>query len=141
MLKRNIVKLDTPYISEPIDQESFKRALDADLGVVHQLYVLKNGFKSVQSFATIDNPDYDLRAYVRTDYGYVGRAKNQVWSVTRFAKILKNKPRYTLSCFAHNYKTNQYEYYNKVESLNPDVIYRAIEETYQDLQILFNSFD
>lgn len=141
MLKRARVNLQKPYISEPLDSETFKKALSSDTGVVHTLYVIKNGLKAVQKFATMDDSNYMLIAHIRTEYGFIGKARTQAWSVTSFASLIKSKPKYTLSCILHNLKTNQYEYYNKIESLNPDVIYNSIEETYQDLQIIFNSFD
>lgn len=141
MLKRAKVNLQKPYISEPLDSDTFKKALSSDVGVVHHLYVIKNGLHPVQRFATIEDPNYHLIAHVRTEYGFIGKAKSQAWSVTSFSSLVKRKPKYTLSCILHDLKTNQYEYYNKIESLNPDVIYNAIEETYQDLQIFLNSFD
>ena len=141
MLERLKVVLTDLYITEPLEPETFKKSLDSDLEVVHQLYILKNGHKSIQKFAKLKNPDYDLISHIRTEYGYVGKAKKQVWSVTRFASLLKRKPKYTFTCVLQNYKTNTYDYYNKVESLNPEVIYKIIEETYQDLQIILNSFD
>lgn len=141
MLKRLKVNLQQPYISEPLDSDTFKKALSSDVSVVHSLYVIKNGLKAVQKFAQLDDPNYLLIAHVRTEYGFIGAAKKQAWSVTGFSSLLKGKPKYTLSCILHNLKTNQYQYYNKIESLNPDTIYKHIEEMYQDLQIIFNSFD
>ena len=141
MLKRNKVILQKPYISEPLDSETFKKALNCEIGVVYGLYLLKNKLEAIQKFALLEDPNYMIIAHVRTEYGFIGVAKKQAWSVTSFSPLIKNKPKYTVVCILHNLKTNQYEYYNKLESLNPDTIYAYIEEMYQDLQIIFNSFD
>lgn len=124
-----------------MDVDTLKRALDYDLGVVHSLYCIKNDVKEKMQFAEIDSKRFDLMAHVRVRFALVGEARTQAWEVKPFSRLTKIQPEYTFICVLTSRKHNTSVYFRKHITKNQDVIYNLIEDSFQDLQIMLNSFE
>ena len=136
MLKRLKVNLHKPYISDPLERKTLKESLSMDIGVVYNLYLLKNGLKELNRFAELKVPNYELVAHVRVNYAFIGSAKTQVWGVKTFAKLLKRKPAYTIFCALNSLVENKIVYYCRHTTRKQEVIYDLIEDSYSKIQNL-----
>ncbi len=141
MLKRLKLNLPSPYIDKAMDVDTLKRALEYDLGVVHSLYCIKNDAKDKLPFAEIDSKRFELMAHVRVKFALVGAAKAQAWEVKPFSKLLKIQPEYTFICALTSRKQNTNIYFKKHVTKNQALVYDLIEDSFQDLQIMLNSYE
>lgn len=140
MIKRINFSLKPPYIDKPLDMDTMKSCLESDPTVVYCVYCIKNSVKETIKFAEIEDQRYDLMAHVRVKYALVGDAKRQAWGIRPFSSLIKIKPEYTFVCILDDRKSNKLLYYKKYQTKNPKLIYDLVEESFQDLQILTNSF-
>ena len=76
---RNKISLDKRYITEPLDTESLGKIISSNNpGIVHRIYLVKNGLKKRQVFLEVDdNENYIVTANVSSNYAYAGAAKKQ----------------------------------------------------------------
>ena len=53
---RNKIRLDKRYITEPLDSESLGKIISSNNpGIVHRIYLIKNGLKKRQVFLEVDD--------------------------------------------------------------------------------------
>jgi len=121
------VKLTNPYVFNKIDPKTLRRVLDSANDTVYQLYLITNGIKERQDFASIESAEYALTAYVKTECGFSGEAKKQVWNVTHLQSLLLKKPKYTLRCELKHIPTNNTLYKCRIEHKNPEKIYDQMQ--------------
>ena len=140
MLERLYFNLPNYYLSQSLDAESLKKVLASNDTVFKNLLIIKNGYKPLYDFAYLEDPNYELMAYVKVDYAVIGKAKSQSWVVKHFKSLLSIKPKYTLFCTLKDLRSNKIIYKHKESSIRQDVIYKNIEDCFTDLQILLNSF-
>jgi hypothetical protein len=139
MLQRLKVNLHKPYLTKAFDQENLKKALAYEPAVVYSLYCVKNEVKEIQKFLKTENSNFDLIAHVRTNYAFVGDARQQVWNTKPFSKLVRLRPKYTFYCALGSTITHKLLYYKKVETLKPETIYDLIESTQIELQKMIDS--
>lgn len=74
---RNKIRLDKRYITEPLDSESLGKIISSNNpGIVHRIYLIKNGLKKRQVFLEVDdNENYIVTANVSSNYAYAGACK------------------------------------------------------------------
>lgn len=139
-LKNNIevfpekTRLFKQYISKKIEPGTLQKVLDSSHQTTYRLYLIANGIKEIQEFASISDEEYDLIAYVKTECGFVGEASKQVWAITHLQPLLQKKPLYTLRCELKNMMSNKVIYKCVLEHKNPEVIYDQIQECITNLK-------
>ena len=94
---RNKIRLDRRYITEALDTESLGKILSSNNpGIVHRIYLIKNGLKKRQVFLEVDDDEkYIVNANVSANYAYAGEAKKQA-EVISFMKDLVKRNRENL---------------------------------------------
>ena len=127
-------RLFKPYISKKIESGTLQKVLDSPYQTVYRLYLISNGIKELQEFASISSEEYDLTAYVKTECGFIGEANRQVWSIVHLQPLLQKKPLYTIRCELKHLMTNKVIYKCTLEHKNPDVIYNQIQECIDNLK-------
>lgn len=140
MLERIHFNLPNYYLSQSLDTESLKKVLGSNDSVFKNLLIIKNGYKVTYDFAYLEDPNYELDAYIKVDYAVIGKAKSQSWAITHFKPLLSIKPKYTLICSLKDLRTNKVVYKHKESSIKQEIIYKNIENCFTDLQILLDSF-
>jgi hypothetical protein len=141
MLKRLHFNLVKPYINKSLDIDSMQQVLDKPDSVAYCLYCIKNDVKEIMKFAELNDPEWDLMAHVRVRYALVGAAKRQAWEVKPFSKLIKVKPEYNFICILDSLKEGKMMYYKRFKTTNPDIIYKLVQEAYQDLQLITGYFE
>jgi hypothetical protein len=127
-------RLFKPYISKKIEPGTLQKVLDSPYQTAYRLYLISNGIKELQDFASISSEEYDLTAYVKTECGFIGDASKQVWSITHLQPLLQKKPLYTIRCELRHLMTNNIIYKCTLSYKNPDVIYNQIQECIDNLK-------
>jgi hypothetical protein len=127
-------RLFKPYISKKIEPGTLQKVLDSPYQTAYRLYLISNGIKELQDFASISSEEYDLTAYVKTECGFIGDASKQVWSITHLQPLLQKKPLYTIRCELRHLMTNNIIYKCTLSHKNPDVIYNQIQECIDNLK-------
>lgn len=126
-------RLLQPYISKKIEPGTLQKVLGSSYQTAYRLYLIANSIKEVQKFASIDSDEYDLTATVKTECGFVGDAKKQVWSILHLQPLLHKKPLYKLRCELKHLMSNNVVYRCQLEHKNPEVIYDQIQECIDNL--------
>lgn len=127
-------RLFKPYISKKLESGTLQQVLDSPYQTAYRLYLIANGIKELQDFASISSEEYDLTAYVKTECGFVGEAHSQVWAITHLQPLLKKKPLYTIRCELKHLMSNRTIYKCVLEHKNPEVIYDQIQECITNLK-------
>ena len=127
------IRLSNLYISKKLELKTLKQVLNSTYHTVYRLYLITNSIKEVQDFADIKCDKYSLTAYVKTECGFIGEAKSQVWEVLHLQPLLLKKPKYTVRCELRNIQSNNSIYKCVLEHKNPEVIYNQIQECINNL--------
>lgn len=128
-----IIRLNNPYISKKLESRTLKEVLDSNYHTAYRLYLIANGIKELQQFADISGDEYSLTAYVKTECGFVGDAKSQIWQVTHLQPLLLKKPKYTLRCELRHLQSNKVIYKCVLEHKNQAAIYNQVQECIDNL--------
>lgn len=128
------VRLKNQYISKKIEAGALKQVLNSTHHTAYRLYLIANGIKELQKFATIDSEEYSLTAYIKTECGFAGEAKEQVWKITHLQPLLRKIPKYTLKCELKHLMSNNIIYKCTLEHRNKDVIYNQIQDCINNLK-------
>ncbi len=126
-------RLLSPYLNKKLEPGTLKAVLDSSYHTTYRLYLIANGIKELQDFASLESEKYTLTAHVKTECGFVGDAKEQIWSITHLQPLLQKKPLYTLRCELKHLMTNKVIYKCTTEHKNPEVIYNQIQECIDNL--------
>tara|TARA_B100000768_G_scaffold35483_1_gene34075 strand:- start:1011 stop:1448 length:438 start_codon:yes stop_codon:yes gene_type:complete len=96
---RNKIRLDKRYITEALDSESLGKIMSSNNpGIVHRIYLIKNGLKKRQTFLEVDNDDqYIVNANVSINYAYSGAARRQAGVINFMKKLLKIKSEFKIN--------------------------------------------
>ncbi len=127
------LRLSSPYLSKKIESGTLKKVLDSPYQTAYQIYLIANGIKELQEFADIKHERYLLTAYVKTECGFIGEARDQVWSIIHLQPLLKKSPKYTVRCELLDIVSNKVLYKSSLEHKNQDVIYNEIQECIDNL--------
>jgi hypothetical protein len=122
------VRLINPYINKKLEANTLREVLKSTHHTAYRLYLIANGFKELQEFAAIKGDEYDLTAYIKTECGFIGAAKKQVWSVTELQPLLYKKPIFTLRCELRHLVKNEIVYKCTLEHRDASTIYDQIQE-------------
>jgi hypothetical protein len=128
-----IIRLNNPYLNKKLESRTLKEVLDSNYHTAYRLYLIANGVKELQQFAGIKGDEYSLTAYVKTECGFVGEAKSQVWQVTHLQPLLLKKPKYTLRCELRHLQSNNVIYKCVLEHKNQEAIYNQVQECIDNL--------
>jgi hypothetical protein len=96
---RNKIRLDKRYITEPLDTESLGKIISSgNAGIVHRIYLIKNGVKKRQVFLEVDDDDnYIVNANISINYAYAGAAKKQAEVISFMRELVKKKPEFVVN--------------------------------------------
>ena len=96
---RNKVRLDKRYITEPLDTESLGKIISSNNpGIVHRIYLIKNGVKKRQVFLEVDDDEtYIVNANISINYAYAGAAKKQAEVISFMRELVKKKPEFVVN--------------------------------------------
>jgi hypothetical protein len=110
---RNKIRLDKRYITEPLDSESLGKIISSNNpGIVHRIYLVKNGLKKRQVFLEVDdNENYIVTANVSSNYAYAGAAKKQAEVISFMKTLIKKNPEFIIN-FTVQRKDNMQEIFN-----------------------------
>jgi hypothetical protein len=128
------VKLAKPYISKKLEASTLRSVLDSTHQTAYRLYLIANGIKELQKFASIASDEYLLTANVATECGFIGDAKSQVWNLIHLQPLLNKKPKYIVRCELVHLMSNKTLYRCVFEHKNPDAIYNQIQECIDNLK-------
>ena len=128
------VKLSKPYISKKLEASTLRAILDSTHQTAYRLYMIVNGIKELQKFASIESEEYTLKANVVTECGFIGNAKNQIWNVIHLQPLLLKKPKYIMRCELVHLISNKTIYRCLFEHKNPENIYNQIQECIDNLK-------
>ena len=110
---RNKIRLDKRYITEPLDSESLGKIISSNNpGIVHRIYLIKNGVTKRQVFLEVDDDDnYIVNANIGINYAYAGAAKKQAEVISFMRELVKKKPEFIIN-FTVQRKDNMEEIFN-----------------------------
>jgi len=110
---RNKIRLDKRYLTEPLDTESLGKVLSSgNAGIVHRIYLIKNGVKKRQVFLEVDDDDtYIVNANISINYAYAGAAKKQAEVISFMKQLIKKKPEFIVN-FTISRRDNMKEIFN-----------------------------
>ena len=110
---RNKIRLDKRYITEPLDSESLGKIISSNNpGIVHRIYLIKNGLTKRQVFLEVDdNENYIVSANVSSNYAYAGAAKKQAEVISFMRTLIKKNPEFIINFTIHR-KDNMQEIFN-----------------------------
>jgi hypothetical protein len=128
------VKLPKPYISKKIEATALRAILGSTHQTAYRLYLIANGIKELQKFASIESDEYLLTANVVTECGFIGEAKTQIWNVMHFQPLQLKKPKFIVRCELVHLMSNKTVYRCVFEHKNPDVIYNQVQECIDNLK-------
>lgn len=128
------VKLPKPYISKKIEATALRAILGSTHQTAYRLYLIANGIKELQKFASIESDEYLLTANVVTECGFIGEAKSQIWNVMHFQPLQLKKPKFIVRCELVHLMSNKTVYRCVFEHKNPDVIYNQVQECIDNLK-------
>jgi len=129
-------RLISPYIDRKLKAETIKPVLhiDSSCQTIYQIYLISNGIKEMQDFCSIDSDEYSLTATVKTECGFLGEAKRQVWAITHLQPLLSKKPLYTITCELTHLMSNDIKYRCTFSSKRQDEIYTQIQDIIKELE-------
>lgn len=110
---RNKIRLDKRYITEPLDIESLGKVISSNNpGIVHRIYLIKNGVTKRQVFLEVDDDDnYIVNANISINYAYAGAAKKQAEVIGFMRGLVRKKPEFIVN-FTVSRKSNMEEIFN-----------------------------
>ena len=96
---RNKIRLDKRYITEALDTESLGKILTSgNAGIVHRIYLIKNGLKKRQVFLEVDDDEnYIVNANISSNYAYAGDAKKQAEVISFMKDLVKRRPEFIVN--------------------------------------------
>jgi hypothetical protein len=127
------MKIPSPYINKKLESSSIPTILKSDHHTAYRLYLITNNIKEVENFETIDSLDYSLIAYIKTECGFTGLARKQIWDIIHLQPLLKKIPRYTLRCELRHKMTDNVIYKCTFQHKNMNVMYTQIQECIKQL--------
>lgn len=110
---RNKIRLDKRYITEALDTESLGKILTSNNpGIVHRIYLIKNGLKKRQVFLEVDDDEnYIVNANISSNYAYAGAAKKQAEVISFMKDLVKRRPEFIVN-FTVQRKDNMQDIFN-----------------------------
>lgn len=127
------MKIPTSYINKKLELSSIPTILKSDHHTAYRLYLITNDIKEIENFAKIDSTDYELIAYIKTECGFTGDARKQIWDIIHLQPLLKKLPKYTLRCELRHKMTGKVIYKCGLQHKNINIMYTQIQECIEQL--------
>ena len=110
---RNKIRLDKRYLTVPLDSESLGKIISSNNpGIVHRIYLIKNGVTKRQVFLEVDDDDnYIVNANVSINYAYAGAAKKQGEVIGFMRELVRKKPEFIVN-YTVSRRDNMQEIFN-----------------------------
>jgi hypothetical protein len=137
-MRKNIT-LQDPYITKKLHSDTIKTVLVSPYQTAYRLYILINNIFESQDFIDTTHEDYWVHATVKTVAAPAGEAKRQIWSITHLQPILRKKPRYIVKCTVTHKQSNKELYKYRLETLNKNQVYYAIDECIQAVEPILSN--
>jgi len=130
VIQRLTFDITQPYITEPLEQETFVKAcVDSHPSVLHRLYYISNNKKDISvALELLDHPTLIGKVSVHMQCAYAGRAKAQASAIKGMKKYLKHTPKYVVSCRIHTINGAKEVFTFKHATTNQDKVYSLIAE-------------
>lgn len=130
MIQRIKFDITQPYITEPLEVETFSKACkDNHISVLNRLYHISNNKKEYNVVLEIlDHPTLVGKVSVSMECAYVGKAKNQASLVKEMKKYIHRSPRYTVRCRIHTINGAKEVFAFKHVTSNQDKVYSLIAQ-------------
>lgn len=130
MIQRLQFDITKPYITEPLEVETFTKACsDSHPSVLNRLYYISNGKKElVPVFELSDHPTYIAKALISMQCAYAGEARSQASVVKDMKRYLKLTPKYTIRCRIHTVNSAKEIFSFKHETSSQAQVYEVIAQ-------------
>ena len=138
MISTKKVNLTKPYLTKKIAPSSLKTVLASTHQTAYRLYLITNGIEELQHFVEAKHDKFWISGTVKTIAAPASNVKKQVWSIIHLKPILDKKPRYELKCSVTLKATNKDVYRCKLTSINPEMIYKQIQECIHEIKEIIN---
>jgi len=128
MIQRLKFDITNPYITEPLEVETFAKACsESHPSVLNRLYYISNGKKElIPAFELLDHPTYVCKASISIQCAYTSRAKSQASVIKEMKKYLKLTPKYTIRCRIHTINSAKEIFSFRHETASQNQVYETI---------------
>jgi hypothetical protein len=130
MIQRLKFDITQPYITKPLEVETFKKAyIDSHPSVLNRLYYISNGKKELMpALELVDHPSFIGKVSVSMQCAYAGNAKSQASVSKAMKRYLKLMPRYTIRCRIHTINNAKEIFTFKHVTSSQDRVYDVISQ-------------
>lgn len=132
-IQQDRVQLIKPYATTKLNHNTLKAVIKSPLETVYRLYLIAEGIKEVQEFATIHSDEYSLTAIVKTECAFIGEAKDQIRTIPKLNALLTRRPLYIVKCELRHLMTNDIVYRCEFKHNKEAAIYNQIQECINQL--------
>lgn len=130
MIQRLKFDITQPYITEPLEVETFRKACtDSHPSVLNRLYYISNNKKElIPVLELVDHPIYICKVSISMQCAYAGEARSQASVVKEMKRYLKLMPRYTVRCRIHTISSAKEIFTFKHVASSQDRVYEVISQ-------------
>lgn len=130
MIQRIKFDITHPYITEPLEVETFSKACkDNHISVLNRLYHISNNKKEYNVvLELVDHPIFVGKVSVSMECAYAGKAKSQASLVREMKKYIHHSPRYTVRCRIHTVNGAKEVFVFKHITSSQDKVYSLIAQ-------------
>lgn len=130
MTQRLKFDITNPYITEPLEVETFTKAcVDSHPSVLNRLYYISNGKKEmIPALEVVDHPMYIGKISISMQCAYAGKAKSQASIIKGMKRYLKLSPRYTIRCRIHTINSAKEIFAFKHVTSSQDKVYELVSQ-------------
>lgn len=130
MTQRLKFDITNPYITEPLEVETFAKACaDSHPSVLNRLYYISNNKKElIPALEIVDHPVYMGKISISMQCAYAGEARSQASIVKEMKKYLKLSPRYTVRCRIHTINSAKEIFTFKHVTSSQDKVYELVSQ-------------
>ena len=133
-IQRERVHLPSLYTSTSLNPNTIKAIMSSPYETAYRMYLIAEGIKETQDFATIHTNEYTLTAVVRNVCAFTGDAKRQIMTIPKFNVLLSKRPVYVVKCELRCLSTNKILYRCEFKHKNQELIYNQIQECIYNLE-------
>lgn len=128
------VELPDLYLSEEVDDETFKKLINQGRSVIKKIFMLKHEVKPDYYFLDYFDNEYDISGKVIPNFVFAGKAKSQLEN-SKLSGLFKSETAY-YKIKVSVYKSNSYEKVWEFEEMSRDKnkIYKLIVELIKNIE-------
>jgi len=130
VIQRIKFDISEPYIIEPLEIETFRKAcIDNHLSVLNRLYHISNNKKEYNVvLELVDHAMLMGKVSVSMECAYTGKAKSQASIVSGMKKYINRSPKYTVRCRIHTIVGAKEVFTFKHITSNRDKVYSLVNQ-------------